>query len=179
MRDLSLHILDLIENSIRAQAKHIALRLDIDEEKDRLRLLLEDDGCGLSMPPEEAVAPFRTTKPVRNAGLGLSLFKAATERAGGNMTLQSPARGVVVEAEMKWSHADRLPLGDIAETASGAICVAPGMELDCRFSRNHVAREVRSSDVRKRIGQSNNLALAAAVADEVRAAQRDLELLDV
>jgi len=179
MRDISLHILDLMENAVRAQATLIALRIEVDQAKDMLRIVIEDNGRGLEMPPEEAVDPFRTTKPGKKTGLGLSLFKAAVERADGTMALRrSDLGGLAVDASMRWSHVDRSPLGDIAETVSGILCAAPRIKLECRFSCDLRRREVLSADVQRRIENGSDLALAAAVADEVRAALRDLNILD-
>jgi hypothetical protein len=179
MRDISLHLLDLMENSVRAEATLIGLRIELDRTNDMMRIVIEDDGHGLEIPPEEAMDPFRTTKSGQRTGLGLSLFKAAAERAEGSMELRrSDLGGLAVEARMKWSHVDRPPLGEIAETACGILCAAPRVALCCWFARDFRTREVASEEVRRKIGDGNDLALAAAVADEVRAALRDLDIAD-
>ena len=87
MRALSLHILDLVENSIRAQATTIVIRIVADPAADLLRIEIEDDGTGLKVTPEQALDPFYTTKGGKRTGLGLSLFRAAAEAAGGGLTL--------------------------------------------------------------------------------------------
>jgi hypothetical protein len=179
MRDISLHLLDLMENAVRAEATLIAVRIEMDRVSDKMRIVIEDDGRGLEITPEEAVDPFRTTKSGKRTGLGLSLFKAAAERAGGTMALRpSDLGGLAVEATMQWSHVDRAPLGDIAETASGILCAAPRVALRCRFSRDAQSRDVLSDEVRRRIGNDSELALAAAVGVEVRTALHDLDITD-
>lgn len=173
MRDLSLHILDLMENSLRAQATLIVLHIEKDRQADIMRIRIEDNGQGLRLAPEEATDPFRTTKTGRRIGLGLSLFKAAAERADGCLDLRrSDLGGLAVEACFRLSHVDRTPLGSIPDTASSILCAAHDLTLRCRFAADSLSREVDSAAVREHLGGKAvpHLAVAAAVADEVRAA---------
>ena len=89
MRDLSLHILDLIENSIRAGASAIMLTVAEYPDADLLELTLEDDGHGLRVPSDAATDPFYTTKAGKRTGLGLSLLRAAAEQADGKLTIST------------------------------------------------------------------------------------------
>jgi anti-sigma regulatory factor (Ser/Thr protein kinase) len=153
VRDLSLHILDVMENSIRAGATAISLTVAEDPEQDRLTIIVEDNGPGLSVPPDVATDPFYTTKNGKRTGLGLSLLRATAEQAGGKLTLRrSELGGLAVEAAMQLSHVDRSPLGDLAATsppwcaptrgsssgsaaawASGsASCGSPTYRMSCR-----------------------------------------------
>ncbi|AZR73307.1 histidine kinase [Anoxybacter fermentans] len=118
MRELSLHILDIAQNSIRAGATEIQIRIDISTMKDELIIEIEDNGCGMSKEmAEKALDPFMTTRTTRRVGLGLPLFKAAAERCDGELELQSEeGKGTLVRARFKLSHIDRAPLGDIAGT---------------------------------------------------------------
>ena len=118
MHDLSLYLLELLENSIRAEATHISVSLFADHASDRLRLTVEDDGTGLKLDAEKVLDPFYTTKKDKRTGLGLSLLRAEAEAADGHLTIgRSPeSSGVRVEVEMVLSHVDRTPVGDIAKT---------------------------------------------------------------
>lgn len=118
MQDLSLHILDIAENSIRAGAKAVEIRIKEDLKRDYLEIEIQDDGYGMEPSLlEKAIDPFFTTKSVRKVGLGLSLFKEAARIAGGDLVLHSePGQGTKVKATFQHSHIDRKPLGDMAKT---------------------------------------------------------------
>jgi signal transduction histidine kinase len=116
MHDLSLYLLEILENSTRAGATRVDVELVVDHASDELRLAVDDDGHGLTATPEQTLDPFYTTKPGKKTGLGLSLLKADAQAAGGDLRLgPSPSLGGVrVEAFMRLSHVDRPPLGDVA-----------------------------------------------------------------
>jgi len=118
VEDLSLHILDIAENSVEARARQVDIRIEEDGRQGRLILLISDDGQGMS--PElraQALDPFVTTKGRRRVGLGLSLLAQAAEAAGGTLSIRSrPGRGTRVRATFLLSHIDLKPLGDIAQT---------------------------------------------------------------
>lgn len=118
MQDLSLHILDIAENSIEAKAHRIAIRVEERSSKDLLVLEISDDGRGMS--PRlfaRALDPFFTTKRTKRIGLGLPLLAQAARATGGKVTLRSqPGRGTKVRATFRLSHIDLQPLGDMAET---------------------------------------------------------------
>jgi len=171
LRDLSLHILDLVENSIRAGASVISVTVAENREQNTLRIVVEDNGVGLSVPAEVAADPFFTTKKGKRTGLGLSLFRAAAERAGGSMTIEKSALGgVSVEAVMKLDHTDRSPLGDLAATLSSVVCTNPGIELRCRLEGGTQQCEVRVADVAKEfpVGERYGLAVARRVAEKIK-----------
>ncbi len=131
MHDISLYLLEILENSIRAGAAHIDVALRIDETSDELRLVVDDDGCGLSATPEQTLDPFYTTKPGKKTGLGLSLFKEEAEAAGGDLTIgESPALGGVrVETWMSLDHLDRPPLGDVGQSVFLMAMTNPEIEF--------------------------------------------------
>ena len=116
--EISLHILDVAENSARAEAKHIVIRVTADTAADLLSVTIGDDGRGMS---EEQVAqvtdPFFTTRTTRRVGLGVPLFKLAAELSGGSFNIQStPGEGTTVTATFGLTHVDRMPLGDMPST---------------------------------------------------------------
>lgn len=118
MQDLSLHILDVVENSIRAEAKLVEISVVEDVEKDVLTLTIKDNGKG--MPPEterRAADPFYTTKSGRRFGMGLALLAQAAREAEGTFEMSStPGIGTRIKATFRYSHPDRKPLGDIPAT---------------------------------------------------------------
>lgn len=118
MRELALHLLDLAENSVAAEAGAITIRVEEDLAADRLNLSLSDDGRGMDAALVARVTdPFVTSRTERKVGLGLPLLKAAAEACQGRLTLRSaPGQGTTVAADFQRSHLDRMPLGDLAGT---------------------------------------------------------------
>ena len=118
MHDLSLYLLEMLENSTRAGASRVYVTVTIDHATDELRLAVDDDGSGLTATPEQTLDPFYTTKPGKKTGLGLSLLKADAQAAGGDLTIgPSPELGGVrVETFMQLDNLDRPPLGDVGTT---------------------------------------------------------------
>ncbi len=118
MLELALHVLDILQNSVEAGAKHVTLTVIEDEAADRLTITVTDDGCGMDEQTVRRVLnPFYTTRTTRHVGLGLPLYAEAAETAGGGLTVRSqPGMGATVEAVFQLSHPDRQPLGDMAAT---------------------------------------------------------------
>jgi len=171
LRELSLHILDLIENSIRADASLIAVNIAEEPSEDRLEISVEDNGTGLTVSAEEVLDPFFTTKSGKRTGLGLSLFRAAAEQAGGSLRIEkSKLGGVAVKATLQLSSVDRKPLGDLAATLSSVVCTNPHLDIWCRFSAGQRECVVRVSDVAKEFSANERcgLAIARRVSEKIR-----------
>jgi hypothetical protein len=134
MHDLSLYLLDILENSVRAGAKTIVVDVAADRRADTLTISVEDDGPGLPVTPDEALDPFFTTKKGKKTGLGLSLFRQAAEAAGGGLSVSRSADlgGVAVRAWMGLANVDRPPLGDVATTMAMMVTMNP--EVDFAFA---------------------------------------------
>ena len=118
MEDISLHILDIAENSIRAKAKNINIMITEDERNDLLILTIEDDGEGMDKKTKAyALNPFYTTKKGKKVGLGLAFLSQSAEEAGGTMKIESePGKGSKITVTFKLGHIDRKPLGNLNET---------------------------------------------------------------
>jgi len=114
MRELSLHVLDALENSLEAGATVIELTIREDTGADRLSITLGDNGRGMNAVQLDRIFnPFFTTRRTRHVGLGIPLFKAAAERCNGNLTITSQlGEGTTLRAHFQYSHIDRAPLGD-------------------------------------------------------------------
>ena len=133
MEDLSLHILDIMENSIRAGARTVSLRLSADEAGDLLILEVADDGEGMTEEARRrALDPFFTTKERKRFGLGLPLLAQAAEATGGGVTVESrPARGTRVRATFHPDHVDMKPLGEVGKTVALAALRIAGTVGEC------------------------------------------------
>jgi hypothetical protein len=118
MKELSLHILDITQNSIRAQAQLVNLVIVESLANNELTITIEDNGCGIPADMLHHITdPFVTTRTTRKVGLGLSLFKAAAEACGGYFEISStPGIGTKVVASFRRDHIDRVPLGNMADT---------------------------------------------------------------
>ena len=118
MRELSLHILDIVQNSIAAGAGTVTIRVQEDSTADRLSLSVADDGRGMD---EETIAkvtdPFYTTRTTRKVGLGIPLLKTGAIACEGDFSIESRlGEGTVITASYRRSHIDRPPLGDMVST---------------------------------------------------------------
>ncbi len=137
MKELSLNILDIAMNSVKAGAENILIKLD--ETADKLILVIKDDGCGMSEETVKNVMnPFYTTRTTRSVGLGVPLLKLAAEQTGGGITIDSVSEkdnpkthGTTVTAEFHKNHLDFTPLGDVVSTVTTLIQGSP--EREWRF----------------------------------------------
>ncbi|MGI5984295.1 MAG: sensor histidine kinase [Clostridiales bacterium] len=131
MQELSMNILDVAENSVRAGASLVEITIDEQPAEDLLTIEISDNGCGMS--PEQlknAADPFFTTRNTRKVGLGLPFFKMAAELAGGKMDIRSSiGKGTVITAYFVRSSIDLMPLGDINETICTLIHCNPQIDF--------------------------------------------------
>jgi signal transduction histidine kinase len=139
VEDLSLHILDIAENSINAGATLVQILLAEDRGKDLFTVVIKDNGKGI---PREVLAevlnPFYTTRTTRKIGLGLSLLAQSAKETGGSITIESKEyEGTVVNADFKPSHIDMKPLGNIADTLIVLITGNPQIDFVFSFAGNN------------------------------------------
>ncbi len=172
MYDLSLHILDVLENALRAGASTVAVTLQTAGDPPMLQITVEDNGPGLDVPADRALDPFYTTKAGKRTGLGLSLFRAAAERAGGRLDLDvSPLGGLRLAARLRADHVDRSPLGDVSATLASVALTHPELDLRVRLGSPEAADDIRLQEFAGR----DAIERAALFADRVREAERRLD----
>ena len=130
MEDISLHILDIAENSVRADAKTIEIIIVHDTARDLLLIEVNDDGRGMDAETLAKVRdPFFTTKN-KKTGLGIPLLSQAAEQAGGTLTVDSaPGKGTKVSGTFRWSHVDRPMIGNMADTVLTLIAGHPDRDV--------------------------------------------------
>lgn len=118
MEQLSLHILDLVQNSLEAEATSVSAKIVEDLSNDRLTIQVVDDGRGMSEEICQRVTdPFFTTRKTRHVGLGIPFLQAATQACAGSLTVRSQeGSGTTITAVFQHSHIDRMPLGDMVKT---------------------------------------------------------------
>ncbi|MHB1355152.1 MAG: ATP-binding protein [Anaerolineae bacterium] len=155
MRELSLHILDILQNSIEAGARHLELEISESTSANRLVIRITDDGRGMDRQTVERVLdPFFTTRTTRQVGLGIPLFRAATLLCHGDLTITSaPGIGTRVNAEFQLDHLDRAPLGDMASTLLCVILTNQTCELRYSHRVDERCFEFDTTEMRQILGE--------------------------
>lgn len=155
MRDLSLHLMDIIQNSVSAGASEITIRISAESCPGELLMSVADNGAGMDEELAGRVTdPFATTRTTRKVGLGIPLLEASAGRASGRLTVSSVKdRGTLLEAVFKIAHIDRLPLGSLGETMMSVISANPEIDfqLDLESRRGNFRFDTR--EVRGQLGE--------------------------
>jgi len=151
MQDISLHILDIIQNSIKAEATAISIVLSA--EDGFLNLMVKDNGIGMDQELlQKATDPFVTSRTTRRVGLGLPLLKDSAELAGGKLEIRSkPGEGTEVVASFRIDHIDRRPLGDLAETIISVVMSEPSIELEIELSSQKNTFVFNTAEIKNRL----------------------------
>jgi len=131
MQELSLNVLDIAQNSIRAGASLTTIHIAERRADHFMEISVSDNGCGMS---EEQVSqvmdPFFTTRTTRKVGLGVPLFRMSAEATGGSFSIRSKlGEGTVTTASYHTDHLDMLPLGDMTATMVSLISVNPDLDF--------------------------------------------------
>ena len=131
MRELSLNVMDIAQNSISAGASLITIRVEEDRPADTLSISVEDNGKGMSPETvQKVIDPFYTTRTTRSVGLGVPLFKMEAEMTGGSFQIDSQLGvGTTLTAVFKPSSVDMIPLGDINGTVQLLISCNPTLDF--------------------------------------------------
>ncbi len=131
MRELSLNVLDIAQNSISADATLIEIELKENTEENTLLIGIYDNGKGMTKQQLEAVRdPFFTTRTTRKVGMGIPLFKMAAEMTGGYLEIQSEiGKGTTVKAFFRTDHLDFVPIGDMTSTVVTLITMNEAVDF--------------------------------------------------
>ncbi len=135
LRELSLHILDIAENSVQAKANKIKVSVEEDSVSDRLRIVIKDNGKGMNPQSVAQVTnPFFTSRTTRKVGLGIPFLKEAAESCNGYLKIESAEGiGTTMEVEFQRSHIDRMPLGDLESTFLNLLVGYPDVHWIFRY----------------------------------------------
>lgn len=138
MKELSLHILDIAKNSVKAKASVIEIDVTEDIEKNLLTIEIRDNGCGMSEEFLKTVKdPFSTTRTTRKVGMGISLFEAAAIQCGGKLDITSEVGvGTTLTVTFEYDNIDRAPIGDMAGTMQTLISGSPTIDFIYRHIKN-------------------------------------------
>jgi len=151
MDDLSLHILDIAENSINANAGNIIIEIIESTKDDLLNIRITDDGKGMTEETIKKITdPFVTTRTTRKVGLGIPLLKFAAEMTGGGLEITSKeGEGTEVNIKFKLSHIDRQPLGNMIDTVLAIFANESKINLKYRHKKNNQEFEFESDKIKE------------------------------
>ncbi len=160
MNDLSLHILDIVQNSVSAGASLITIEVDENVTADLLIITIGDNGKGMDREMVEKVTdPFVTTRTTRKVGLGLPLFKQSAVQSGGDLHIVSePGKGTLLKATFGYFNIDRPPLGNVANAVMLLVSSNPEIEFLFTYRYNHDVYTFDTKEIKAILGdiQINN-----------------------
>lgn len=154
MRTLSEHIMDIVQNSVRAEATLIEVIVEENKINNLCFLTIIDNGCGMADSElQQATNPFFTSRKTRRVGLGIPLLKQNAEMAGGELKIDSALGvGTSVTATFGLTHIDKPPLGDVWETLYLLWLSYPKIELNYRHKTDKGDFELGSGDLKEVLG---------------------------
>lgn len=155
MEDISLHILDIVQNSIDAGAKEVSVTIIENTEKQFLELIIQDNGKGIKRELiDKIIDPFYTTRKTRKVGMGLSLLKQNAEQTGGWLKIESIENlKTTIKAHFKTDHIDMIPEGNIPLSIKTIILCNPDIRLKFYYNYDNEIFNFDTNDVKKIIGK--------------------------
>ena len=150
MQELSLNVLDIAQNSIKAGASLIDITLLFDDGGETFKLSVKDNGCGMSKETAQRIVdPFFTTRTTRKVGLGVPFLKMAAEMTGGSLVIESePGVGTDISAVFSQKHIDMMPIGDMASTMSALMQMNPEIDFIYSVKRGEDGFTVDSREIK-------------------------------
>jgi hypothetical protein len=154
-RELSLHILDISENSVQACAKNIEVSVEENIATDRLRIIIKDDGKGMNADQIMLVTnPFFTSRTTRKVGLGIPFLKEAAEATNGYLRIESQeGSGTTLIVEFQRSHIDRMPLGDLESTFMNLLVGYPKVHWIFRYKKDNEEFLLDDQTIKKELAE--------------------------
>ena len=155
MREISLHILDILQNSVAAGADVIRTDICFDSGSGLLKIDIADNGCGMD---EETLAkvtdPFTTSRTTRSVGMGIPLFKYSAESTGGNFGIFSEkGKGTRIFAEYVIGHIDRMPLGDFGGVVLQLVTMNPSVDFTVTVEADGRKGVLDTSEIKEILGE--------------------------
>ena len=153
MEDLSIHILDVAENSITAGAGRIAIKIYEDTGANLLTVEISDNGKGMDKELlKNACDPFYTTRTTRRVGLGIPLLAQAARESNVDISVKSKiGEGTSIKASFQYDHIDRKPLGDIGQTIIILIMSNPDIDFLFEHKKNDDSYTLDTAEIKKEL----------------------------
>ena len=163
MKDLSMHITDIVQNSIRAEASNILVGINESKKNDIVEICIKDNGFGMSEEVIKKVTdPFFTSRTTRKVGLGISLLKYKCEMTEGKFNIESETgKGTSITATFKYSHLDRPAFGDLSKTIILLVSSNPEIEFIYTHSTDDGSYTFDTNEIKEVLGDTeiNNLTI--------------------
>ncbi|HWT26661.1 MAG TPA: ATP-binding protein [Mobilitalea sp.] len=179
MTELSLNVLDVANNSIRADASLIEITVRIQRAADTLTIIIVDNGCGMSEEQLLKVEdPFFTTRTTRGVGLGIPFLKQAALSTDGSFHIEStPGKGTKVTAVFGLSHIDRMPLGDINNTIHALITLNTHIDFYYTYEVDEKHFTLDTREFRQILGDIpfDNFEISAYIKDYLKENQHETD----
>ncbi len=152
--EISLNLLDIAQNSIKAGANCVRISLKKSRAEESLLATVEDDGCGMDEETvRRVVDPFYTTRTTRKVGLGIPFFKQGAEMTGGSFSLESqPGVGTRISAKFCLSHIDCMPLGEMDDTLLTLIRCNPDLRIVYTYQVDDTSFTLDTDEIREILG---------------------------
>ena len=154
MTELSLNILDIAENSVKAGAPLTEITVSVDSAKNLLEIIIRDNGCGMSEEQvKRVIDPFYTTRTTRKVGLGVPFFKESAEAAGGSFSIESALGvGTTVKASYELDNIDRMPMGDLTATIHTLVTMHEDIDVLFTYKVNKNEFVLDTRELREILG---------------------------
>ena len=154
MTELSLNVLDIAQNSVKAKASLIEISVDISSAENRLTIIIKDNGCGMDEETvKKVIDPFYTTRTTRKVGLGVPFFKMSAEMTGGSFKIVSEkGKGTEVTAEYVLDSIDRMPLGDMPSTIETLVLYNTDIDFIYRYEVDGEGFELNTVQMKDILG---------------------------
>ena len=154
MTELSLNILDIAENSVKAGAALTEITVRVKSAENFLEIIIKDNGCGMSEEQVKSVIdPFYTTRTTRKVGLGVPFFKESAEASGGSFSIESSVGvGTTVKASYELDNIDRMPMGDLTATIHTLVTMHDDMDFLFTYKVNENEFVLDTRELREILG---------------------------
>ena len=154
MTELSLNILDIAENSVKAGAPLTEITVKAETAQNLLEIIIKDNGCGMTKEQvDKVIDPFYTTRTTRKVGLGIPFFKESAEAAGGSFFIDSEVVvGTSVKASYELDNIDRMPMGDLTATIHTLVTMHEDMDFLFTYKVNENEFVLDTRELREILG---------------------------
>jgi hypothetical protein len=157
MKEISMHILDIVMNSVKAKATLIEINIEDSIKYNRLKIAIKDNGIGMSSEmTKHATDPFFTTRTTRKVGLGIPMLKEACERCNGSFHINSEiGEGTLIECHFERNNIDRSPLGNMGDTIMTIINSLEKCELLYKHKTDEDTFILNTAEIKELLNGSN------------------------
>lgn len=154
MKELSMHILDIVQNSVRGRAKEIRITVNENEQDNIFEFTIEDNGTGIPEDIFKSIKnPFTTSRTMRRVGLGIPLLNDTCKFCNGSLNIETKEGvGTKVHAIMEYNHIDRPPLGDMVSTITGIVTSNETINIIYRHIFNNKEFDFQTSQIKEVVG---------------------------